>query len=185
MRGWRAPSDAAPCSVSYLPCRDRSRGALFGNVDAEDTSHYDPEKLERANDSEIDHLSERAKHLKQAREGDTLRAAVRGVALTSTHPQVTLNIQGEVDSHLRLLDSLVRAGWCSVLFAPCLHSARVSPPHGAGRSRLQGSDMDHTRGSVGGTMDRFRKVMEVKSNRSLAYVVGGVVLLFLLLRVVL
>lgn len=47
--------------------RDRSRGALFGNVDAEDTSHYDPEKLERANDAEIDHLSERAKHLKQAR----------------------------------------------------------------------------------------------------------------------
>lgn len=45
--------------------------------------------------------------------------------------------------------------------------------------------MDHTRGSVGGTMDRFRKVMEVKSNRSLLYVVGGVVLLFLLLRVVL
>jgi hypothetical protein len=45
--------------------------------------------------------------------------------------------------------------------------------------------MDHTRGSVGGTMDRFRKVMEVKSNRSLAYVIGGVVLLFLLLRAVL
>jgi len=28
-------------------------------------SHYDPEKLERANDAEIDTLGERAKHLKQ------------------------------------------------------------------------------------------------------------------------
>jgi hypothetical protein len=46
-------------------CRDRTRGALFGNVEAEDMSHYDPEKLERANDAEIDTLGERAKHLKQ------------------------------------------------------------------------------------------------------------------------
>jgi hypothetical protein len=45
--------------------------------------------------------------------------------------------------------------------------------------------MDHTRGSVGGTMDRFRKVMDVKSNRSLAYVVGGVIVTFMLLRLIL
>ena len=52
-------------------------------------------------------------------------------------------------------------------------------------ARAQGSDMDHTRGSVGGTMDRFRKVMDVKSNRSLAYVVGGVIVTFMLLRLIL
>jgi len=45
--------------------------------------------------------------------------------------------------------------------------------------------MDHTRDSVGGTMDRFRKVMDVKSNRSLAYVVGSVIVMFMLLRLIL
>jgi hypothetical protein len=112
---------ACVCFAAHAPARcasfawfdrDRSRGALFGNVDAEDTSHYDPEKLERANDVEVDHLSERAKHLKQARaSGRTLLCL--GGPLTHKHTfrlvQVTLGIQSEVDSHLRLLDSLVRA----------------------------------------------------------------------------
>ena len=43
-------------------------------------------------------------------------------------------------------------------------------------------DMDQTRGAIGGTMDRFRKVMENKGNRGLCYVVGGVVVLFLIVR---
>lgn len=34
-------------------------------------------------------------------------------------------------------------------------------------------------------MDRFRKVMDAKGNRSLAYVVGGVVILFMLARLLL
>ncbi len=42
--------------------------------------------------------------------------------------------------------------------------------------------MDHTRGSVGGTMERFRKVLDSKSNRSLLYVVGGVFVLFMLVK---
>ena len=42
--------------------------------------------------------------------------------------------------------------------------------------------MDHTRGSVGGTMERFRKVMDSKSNRSLAYVVAGMFLLFVVAK---
>lgn len=78
------PLHSVPCG---LVDRDRSRGALFGNVDAEDTSHYDPEKLERANDVEVDHLSERAKHLKQARaSGRTLLCL--GVALTHTRSRL-------------------------------------------------------------------------------------------------
>ncbi len=43
--------------------------------------------------------------------------------------------------------------------------------------------MDHTRGSIGGTMDRFKRVLEHKGNRSLAYVVGGVFALFTLFKV--
>ncbi len=88
--------------------RDRSRGGLFGTVEADDTSHYDPEKLERQNDADIDHIGERAKHLKEARPlaRHALNSSQR---LTALAVQVTLNIQGEVESHLRLLDQLARA----------------------------------------------------------------------------
>ena len=50
---------------------------------------------------------------------------------------------------------------------------------------MQTVDMDQTRSAIGGTMDRFRKVLENKGNRSLLYVVGSVVVLFIIVRVVL
>jgi hypothetical protein len=40
---------------------------LFGAVEAEETTSYDPERLERQNDAEIDGINERAKHLKEVR----------------------------------------------------------------------------------------------------------------------
>jgi len=46
--------------------RDRSRGGLFGAAEAEELS-YDPEKLERQNDADIELIGERAKQLKEAR----------------------------------------------------------------------------------------------------------------------
>jgi len=49
---------------------------------------------------------------------------------------------------------------------------------------VQTMDMDQTRSAIGGTMDRFRKAMENKGNRSLAYVVLGVVVLFVIVRIV-
>lgn len=77
-----------------------------------------------------------------------------------------MNIQGEVEAHLRLLDQMVR----SLL---------------AGQPRLtpfQGLDMEHTRGAISGTMDRFKRVLEHKGNRHLAYVIGGVAFLFVLVH---
>ena len=65
--------------------------------------------------------------------------------------QVTVNIQSEVEGHLRLLDQM-------------------------------GLDMDHTRGAIGGTMERFKRVLEHPGNRGLVYVVGGVFALFALVK---
>lgn len=42
--------------------------------------------------------------------------------------------------------------------------------------------MDHARGAIGGTMDRFRRVLENKNNRSLWWVVGGVFTVFALIK---
>ena len=43
--------------------------------------------------------------------------------------------------------------------------------------------MDHTRGAIGGSMERFKRVLEHKGNRSLLYVVAGVFALFVLVKV--
>jgi hypothetical protein len=45
--------------------------------------------------------------------------------------------------------------------------------------------MDHSRGAIGGSMERFKRVLDNKSNRSLAYVVGAVFALFVLVKVLL
>ena len=86
---------------------------------------------------------------------------------------MTINIQSEVEAHHRLLDQMVR------------RTRRVGAPprrSRAWRSR-QGLDMEHARGAIGGTMDRFKRVLEHKGNRSLLYVVGGVFALFTLVKV--
>lgn len=44
---------------------DRGRGSLFGTTEVEETTSYDPERLERQNDAEIEGINERAKHLKE------------------------------------------------------------------------------------------------------------------------
>ena len=64
--GWlqRRPLRTAACTTLRS---DRSRGGLFGTAEAEDLSTYDPEKLERQNDADIELIGERAKHLKEAR----------------------------------------------------------------------------------------------------------------------
>ena len=40
---------------------------MFGGAEHEELEKYDPERLERQNDAEIEGISERAKHLKEAR----------------------------------------------------------------------------------------------------------------------
>ena len=67
---------------------------------------------------------------------------------------MTVNIQSEVEGHLRLLDQM-------------------------------GLDMDHTRGAVGGTMERFKRVLEHKGNRSLLYAGGAVFTLFAVFKLIL
>jgi hypothetical protein len=42
--------------------------------------------------------------------------------------------------------------------------------------------MEHTRGAISGTMDRFKRVLEHKGNRHLAYVIAGVAFLFVLVH---
>jgi len=54
----------------------------------------------------VEHIGERAKHLKEAHAHANPRARASLTSLTRA-AQVTLNIQGEVESHLRLLDQLV------------------------------------------------------------------------------
>ena len=76
------------------------------------------------------------------------------LALTFCGAQVTVNIQSEVEGHLRLLDQM-------------------------------GLDMDHTRGAVGGTMERFKRVLEHKGNRSLLYAGGAVFTLFAVFKLIL
>ena len=45
--------------------------------------------------------------------------------------------------------------------------------------------MDRTRSAIGGTMDRFRQVLETKGNRSILYAIGGTVVLFFFVKLVL
>jgi hypothetical protein len=61
--------------------------------------------------------------------------------------------------------------------------ARLTLPASRARARAQALDMDHTRGAIGGTMDRFKRVLENKGNRSLMYVVGGVFGIFALVKI--
>jgi hypothetical protein len=83
---------------------------------------YDPERLERQNDAEIDGISERAKHLKEARLALPRNAPVCA-SLTHCRPrraaQVTINIQGEVEAHHRLLDQMARSCASQLLALAC------------------------------------------------------------------
>jgi hypothetical protein len=45
--------------------------------------------------------------------------------------------------------------------------------------------MDHTRGAVAGTMDRFKRALEHKGNRSLLYAGGAVFTLFAVFKLIL
>ena len=102
-----------------------------------------------------------------------------GACLRLTQPQVTINIQNEVEAHHRILDQMARRE--RVPRALAIRVLRLTPL--ACLAAHQGLDMDHTRGSIGGTMDRFKRVLEHKGNRSLLYVVGGVFALFTLVKV--
>ena len=48
-----------------------------------------------------------------------------------------------------------------------------------------GGDMDGARSAMSGTMDRFKRALETRGSRSLCYVMGGVVVLFFVVRLIL
>lgn len=45
--------------------------------------------------------------------------------------------------------------------------------------------MERTRSAIGGTMERFKKVLDAKGNRTVAWAVGGALCLFALFKLVL
>ena len=80
-------AECCPAPAAEACCAsDRTRGGLFGETEAQqDVSSYDPEKLERQNEAELEHMNERAKHLKEARE--RARLPRRSIATPARAPQ--------------------------------------------------------------------------------------------------